>query len=47
MNGIEHVGFAHTVQAGQAIEPLRKYQRLVFVVFEMGELEGREHNLAE
>jgi hypothetical protein len=43
MDGIEHVGFAHAVQAGEAIEALRKYQGLAFVVFEMGELEGREH----
>jgi len=43
MDGIEHVGFAHAVQAGEAIETLRKYQGLAFVVFEMGELEGREH----
>ena len=47
MNGIEHVCFAHAVQASEAIEALRKYQGLAFVIFEMGELEGREHSLAE
>jgi len=46
MHRIEHVGFARTVEAGEAIEARRQVKRLTFVVFKIGEFERGEMHRA-
>jgi hypothetical protein len=39
INGIEQVGFAHSVQPGDEVEPGGKFDSLVLVIFEIGQLQ--------
>lgn len=42
MNGIQYIGFAHAVEARQAIETLGEVQLLAFVIFKMRKFERSE-----
>lgn len=42
MHRVEHVGFAHAIETGEAIEARRQVECLAFVVFEINEFERRE-----